>query len=810
MAANTQNTTKIVDLKIKGAEALSTIDKLTKELEAQKNRLAELNAEAKKGNQLSKEERDEKQLAIATSKQLQKELTAQQNVLKNGAAESRAATGSLKELRAQYNTLKVTYEELSEAQREALIPQMKEIKDRIEEADKAVGNYSTSVGNYEGAIMNALPGFGKFQQVIKGLGIDATATARVMAQNVVTSLKAVGSSMRALMANPLIAGIAGILAVILAIREAINKNQEAMDALQRIFAPFKVIVDAFFRGLGDLIAGIVTGISKFLEFITPANGALNESIKAQKTLQQLREAEIADIEETAAGNRRIAELQDIIAAKDKFTHKERMDAAKEIKKEIDIQAKGETERANLRLKAFEQENSIALKNKTLTADERREYAELKAAIDKVAQANIARGKEATAVIAETAAAIKAEKLAVENAEKAKRKEYSDTAKRRIELQNSLNQQLEDLANSLISSEQAREIAEAETKNKRNKELVEKQLREGQDLTIKARNDLKAILLLIEEREKIEISAINKKYSDAEIQRQIEAKNAELEEKKRFDDELTAYENQRILDEAALKLELRRQQLGNEFELEKQIAQEESDFLKNLDEETKDKMFLTQEAYELAVLKSNERIAWANSDLRRSEIEKTQQLLAGVGSVAGSMSTLFGEIAGKSKSMQGFQKALGLVQIASDMAVGIAGAIKAGAGIPFPGNIPAIAVGVTAVIAGITSAISTLKGSGDVQIPQEFKSGSGGGSGSVSSGSISAPSIPALPAPTYTTTTLNLGGSDTANQGSQSNAAAEMKAAIKEAYADIPAPIVKVSDIQSATAGAENIKNIAVI
>ena len=200
MATNTQNTTKIIDLKIKGAETLDTIDKLNKELEEQREIIKRLNAEKKTEAGLSKEQRDEMQLATATSKQLQKELTAQQNVLKNGAAESRAATGSLKELRAQYNTLKVTYEELSEAQREALIPQMKEIKDKIEEADKAVGNYSTSVGNYEGAIKNALPGFGKFQQVIKGLGIDANATAKVMAQNVVTALKAVGNSMKALMA----------------------------------------------------------------------------------------------------------------------------------------------------------------------------------------------------------------------------------------------------------------------------------------------------------------------------------------------------------------------------------------------------------------------------------------------------------------------------------------------------------------------------------------------------------------------------------------------------------------------------------
>ena len=79
MAANTQNTTKIIDLKIKGAETLDTIDKLSKELEEQREIIKRLNAEKKTEAGLSREQRDEMQLATATSKQLQKELTAQQN-----------------------------------------------------------------------------------------------------------------------------------------------------------------------------------------------------------------------------------------------------------------------------------------------------------------------------------------------------------------------------------------------------------------------------------------------------------------------------------------------------------------------------------------------------------------------------------------------------------------------------------------------------------------------------------------------------------------------------------------------------------
>ena len=61
---------------------------------------------------------------------------------------------------------------------------------------------------------------------------------------------------------------------------------------------------------------------------------------------------------------------------------------------------------------------------------------------------------------------------------------------------------------------------------------------------------------------------------------------------------------------------------------------------------------------------------------------------------------FGAIAGQSKS-------LALFEIATNTAMGIAGAIKAGAGIPFPANLPAIATGIGAVLAGMAQAKSAL-------------------------------------------------------------------------------------------------------
>jgi hypothetical protein len=79
---------------------------------------------------------------------------------------------------------------------------------------------------------------------------------------------------------------------------------------------------------------------------------------------------------------------------------------------------------------------------------------------------------------------------------------------------------------------------------------------------------------------------------------------------------------------------------------------------------------------------------------------------------------------------GLQKTIALAQIAFDTAKAISGAIAQAQSVPFPANIAAIAVGVSAVISGIAGAINALKSAPSVE-------GSGGGGGA----SVAVPSLP---------------------------------------------------------------------
>ena len=120
----------------------------------------------------------------------------------------------------------------------------------------------------------------------------------------------------------------------------------------------------------------------------------------------------------------------------------------------------------------------------------------------------------------------------------------------------------------------------------------------------------------------------------------------------------------------------------------------------------------------------------------------------------------------------------------------------------------VPLAIAAAAATVAAGNSTIKKVWKVQSGLPGDSSGGGGSTAVSSTPVSTPSAPAQP--NYTTTTLNLGSSDTGSRSSQSSQSDAIKSAIKEAYASIPAPVVKVSDIQSATVSADNIKNVSVI
>jgi hypothetical protein len=99
------------------------------------------------------------------------------------------------------------------------------------------------------------------------------------------------------------------------------------------------------------------------------------------------------------------------------------------------------------------------------------------------------------------------------------------------------------------------------------------------------------------------------------------------------------------------------------------------------------------------------------ELQQRRIDSFLQGSAVASSAINTLSSLADSFSKNGKKNEKIQKTLAVTSIAIDTAVGIAGAVKAGAGIPFPGNLAAIVSGIASVLAGIAAAKNALSKAG---------------------------------------------------------------------------------------------------
>lgn len=740
MAAD-KNITKIINLKIKGAEALGTIDKLTKELEAQKKIIAGLNAETKAGNALSKSQKEDMLLAAASSKQLQKEITAQTNVLKNNVAVSRTVSGSLKDMRAQYNTLKTTYEGLSATQRKEVIPQMKEIKNKIEEADKAVGNYSTSVGKYENAF-SSLPG-----------PIGAAAN----------SVKGLSAAFKMLLLNPVVLVITLIVGALALLFKAFKSTDEGANMFAGILKGLGNVLDvlldrtmSYFKLLGSIITLDFAGMKKNAK---DAFGGVADAIK-----------------DAAEAGYNYVQIMDNIGDREAAS----LIRSSKLRKEIE-ELKNATKNAALPIKERMRLSDLGLA-KAIELNK----------IEKgfLKEKNDAELKNLASLIQVNGMSTKEKEKQINEWLKLDDRQILQYAKNNKRFGEFFNKN-EDAFQALQKMKADEFDKDAEYQRETRRMQVEnfRFKKEIQDDAANFTKQKNAEQLAAENKQREEINKI--------------ANEALEKEKKRLDEILEGEKaaNSKVL---VMRKELQDRIKAQSDEADKIVAENkraiaEMDGLAIFDYE-KDQLRLKMESELLNTKLTEEEKKLIRERYRKEDLnledEKTKAKLQLASQFVGALSGVFdkGTIAAKG---------IASTQIAID---GIAGAFSAyksmiGSGLPPPFNF--IAGGVAA--AGVIAA--SVKSIGDVWKVKKPESSGGGGGGAA----ISPTSIPAVPAqPTYTTTTLNLGNADTGNRGAQSNQADAMKLAMQEAYASMPAPVVKVSDIQSVTASQNNIKNVSVI
>lgn len=717
----------LLDLKVNSKEALDNIVQLTKANAELKRQLADVKKADKEAGEESEESIKRKTELNAQIKENNAGIRENTKELKTQSAEVATSTNSINAMRSKLRELTSSYNSMSKEMRESEVGQrvadeMKTLNESVNEANMRVSNFKDNIGNYPQVMEGVVGSNSVVGRSMQSLGIMADTTASAFGKTMVNSLKAVGMQMKALMANPLILGLAVIAGVVMTIVEAIKRSDNAMTALQRAFAPITEFIDIVIQG----VTVIAEGATKALEWIMTLGGTVETAgQKAVRVMDEIEDLRRDNVKQQAKDEAEIAELREKAGDKEKFTAEERKKALEDAKRIEEESVLRRQKLMEMELEQFRLEN----KRNNQTDEYKDKEAEMEAKITGLKKEQAELNRSLLRGLNTINKEIEAQAVAEQKAQDERIKIWKATQIERKKIEEKIADDLENLTLEMMKEGQEKEIASIQLQGERRLEELRKQLATEANLTAKAKADLSAIIKLQEEKLQSDINAIIDKYAD---------EKEAIEEAKRLADKesKTAKELQQQADAQALKLEQRRLELENELLFELEQEQIKNDALLELKKQGNEEILLAQfgtlEAYELAVLQSNEKLKKANADVVNSQKAQQMQMLQSVGVIAGSMSDLFGSIAGDSKALAGFQKALGFVEIMTNMAIGISRAIGKTGGEPF-----SLSLLITSIVGGITSAIGILSKTQEPPMPSTLQKG---GSGSSGGATVSIPSI----------------------------------------------------------------------
>ena len=369
----------IIQVKTNMAESLDMLVKLQKELDDVKVAQLQVNAAVKAGTKTREDADRELQALAAAERSLKGEMRGVQKEIDNEVKAYQEAEGSIKQLRAELANMRKEYEEMSKAERQSasgdeLLTKIQSTTDELKKLEAAQGDYRREVGHYQNAINNLSPvlskALGEFANLSKG-----TMSVGVAFKNGITQVKAFGTQLLKLLANPIVAIIAAIAAVVMKLVDSFKKNDTAMTELQSAFAAFKPILDLVEKGFQALVGvatKVVSVIGNVAKTITSWIPSLRDYGQAEEDIVRSTDAlEDSERKYTIASAEReaqISELRAKSAEKDKYTFEQRKQFLEEAIKLEEEELKDKKKIATEKLRIAEKEAALEIGYTELTEE----------------------------------------------------------------------------------------------------------------------------------------------------------------------------------------------------------------------------------------------------------------------------------------------------------------------------------------------------------------------------------------------------------------------------------------------------------
>ncbi len=756
---------KIINIQFNYGELVQGWQKATREIEINKKNLAELKQEYKNG-EMSVSEYNRALLEItSTTKALTAEKKAYEKEIQQNIKIETQATGSLNQLRANVSKLTAQYNALSAAAREGdmgkrLAADIKSQQEAINEAEMALGNYRSQVGNYENAIRNALP-FGNSFLLQLSDSAKQAGSATNMIKGAASAIGSLVKQAAAFIATPLGAAIAAIYASykwlsfqIGEVNDRIKENERLTFQQRATMTAAEAWNAAYTQTIDAMGESAIRTTSRLKTLWTQAKIYTKDFFKFGPMATLVFKAQTNAAEELTG-------VYDVIAAKEKELTLARRNSYEEL-------ATLEAKIADLRYKASDRQN--------YTDEQRKKYAE------------------------EAKEAIKAEYAIRKDIAQ---KEYELEELKASTTENSIetNDKLAKMRAGLISLDAQESNALKmiqrqlnETSSKLEKVISVEERMQGMWSKEQTKNLQEYTKAIVDWRMTVG-KEIAKMESD--IDKAMEGADKSIVDnfKKQIQDEELKFKNR--INEARIE--------GGDLGAAREVL--------NIYKEQLDQINKLEDAYRLAGytdeqiqskrIEARKGVMQAEQNIADIQLRTTQQALGAAAQTMGSFSAMFEALGGEGERYAEFSKALAIFQVMLAQAQAIANAVAAGSQAPWFMLPITIASSIAAVIAAIAQA---TKITDSAETPKYASGGLVTGPGTGTSDSI--PAMLSNGEAVMTAQAVNDWGAmlsamnvasggnaiQVSNLPQRNDGMRGMKAMIREAMLEMPAPIVSVVDI----------------
>lgn len=305
--------------------------------------------------------------------------------------------------------------------------------------------------------------------------------------------------------------------------DAFKKNDDAMTALSSVMGIFKAIgaaIGKLFEYLVKAITPLIEGIGKLGRALVSIIPGMKKYVDAQEDIvrseDRLEEVHRKNLVQRAKDNKKLAELNNIVADSEHYTVEERKKAVEEsiaLEKQMTAAAVAEA-REQLRIRKLKAQQDSDTSDET-----KNEIAQLEAALIQL---------EADGEAAQRRAISRRSQFnkEIEQQRKEAAQKAAEQAKERREKEAEAEKALQDLILAQMKEGQEKEIALAKTNGERQVADLKKRLKEEKNLTAKARKAIQEQIVLIEAQTQVELGKIAEKYTKENVQRQIAIANEE--------------------------------------------------------------------------------------------------------------------------------------------------------------------------------------------------------------------------------------------------------------------------------------------